>query len=128
MMVSTMRAAIAFLVLSFALAAIFPVAAEEVYKVGGDVTSPRLIHKVEPKYTKRAKKEKVKGTVSLAAVVNSQGVPENIEVVKGLDLDLDAEAVRAASQWRFEPAQRKGKPVAVNIKIEVNFRLCCGLF
>ena len=126
--VSTMRAVIAFLLSSFALTVVVPVVAEEVYQVGGDVTSPKLIHKAEPKYTKRAKKEKSKGTVSLAAVVNKQGIPESIEVVKGLNSDLDAEAVKAVSQWRFEPAQKNGEPVAVKVKIEVNFRLCCRLF
>lgn len=64
----------------------------------------------------------------LSAVVNSKGSPENIEVVKTLDADLDAEATRAASQWRFKPAEKDGKPVAVRIEIQVNFRLCCSLF
>jgi protein TonB len=119
---------IAVLVVSFALATLFPAAAEEVYNVGGDVTAPKLVHKVEPRYTKRAKKAKLKGTVSLSAVVNREGNPENIEIAKSLDLDLDAEAVKAVSHWRFKPAEKNGKPVAVRIKIQVNFRLCCSLF
>jgi protein TonB len=119
---------IAVLVVSFALATLFRAAAEEVYNVGGDVTAPKLVHKVEPRYTKRAKKAKLKGTVSLSAVVNREGNPENIEIAKSLDLDLDAEAVKAVSHWRFKPAEKNGKPVAVRIKIQVNFRLCCSLF
>jgi TonB family protein len=100
--------------------------ADEIYKVGGDVTAPKLIHKEEPKYTKRAKKAKLKGTVSLIAVINSDGIPENIQVVKSLHPDLDAEAVKAVSNWRFKPAEKSGQPVAVHVNIEVNFRLCCS--
>ena len=116
MTVPRMWVATAILALSFLTGAAFPAAAEEVYKVGGAVTAPKLVHKVEPKYTKRAKKAKLKGTVVLSAVVNSKGSPENIEVVKTLDADLDAEATRAASQWRFKPAEKDGKPVAVRSK------------
>ena len=118
----------AVLVLSFAAAVALTAVTEEVYKVGNDVTAPELVHKKEPKYTKRAKKAKLEGTVSLTAVVNSAGIPEDIEVAKGLDPDLDAAAVKAASDWRFKPAEKSGKPVAVRVKIEVNFRMCCSRF
>jgi hypothetical protein len=71
MAVPMMWAATVGLVLSLLSGAMFPAAAEEVYNVGGDVTAPKLVHKAEPKYTKRAKKAKLKGTVSVIAVVNS---------------------------------------------------------
>lgn len=128
MAVLTMWVSTTVLVLSIALTAMVPIAAAEVYKVGGDVTSPKLVHKVEPKYTKHAKKAKLKGKVVLSAIINDQGTPENIEVVKILDSGLDAEAVKAVSQWQFKPAEKSGKPVAVKIEIQVNFRLCCSLF
>ena len=123
-----MRVPTSVLLFVMALSAVFPAAAEDVYRVGGDVSAPKLIHKVEPRYTKRAKKAKLKGEVVLSAVLSSSGKPEKIEVVKSLDADLDAEAVKAASQWQFKPAEKKGEPVAVRIKIQVNFRLCCSLF
>jgi protein TonB len=53
--------------------------AEEVYTVGGDVTAPKLVHKEEPKYTKRANKAKLTGTVLLSAIVSSKGIPENVK-------------------------------------------------
>ncbi len=106
-------------------ASAFP--AEDVYKIGGDVTPPEVVHKEQPKYTKRAKKAKLKGTVLLTAVVDSKGILEDIQVVKSLDPDLDAEAVKTALKWRFKPAQKNGKPVAVSVTIEMNFRLCCSV-
>ncbi len=101
---------------------------EEIYKVGGDVSAPKLVHKEQPKYPKQAKKARITGTVVLSAVLNSKGVPESIQVVRSVDPDLDVEAARAASNWRFKPAEKYGKPVAVNITMEITFRLCCSAF
>lgn len=64
----------------------------------------------------------------LNTVLNSLGKPEKIEVVKSLDADLDAAAIKAISQWQFKPAERKGETVAVQLKVRVNFRLCCSFF
>jgi len=44
-------------------------------------------------------------------------------VVRGLGLGLDEEALKAISQWKFQPAAKDGQPVAVQATIEVNFRL-----
>ena len=35
----------------------------------------------------------------------------------------DPEAVEALKQWKFKPGLKNGKPVAVSLNIEVNFRL-----
>jgi periplasmic protein TonB len=98
---------------------------EDIRSIGNGVTTPKLIHKVQPEYTKRAKKAKLHGVVKLKIVVASTGVPEDIKVVDGLDPDLDAEAIKAVSQWRFEPAMENGRAVPVWANVDVSFRLCC---
>jgi protein TonB len=98
---------------------------EQIYKIGDGVSAPKLIHKVEPGYTRRAKKAKLHGTVVLSIVVSSVGVPERIEVTTGVDPDLDAEAIKTVSMWRFQAGEKDGKPVAVRANVEVTFRLCC---
>jgi periplasmic protein TonB len=115
---------IALLGLLFSLATLVN-ADEEIRHIGDGVTAPKLIHKVQPEYTKRAKKAKLHGVVKLRIVVASTGIPEDIKVTDGLDPDLDAEAIKAVSQWRFEPAMENGKAVPVWANVEVNFRLCC---
>jgi TonB family protein len=95
----------------------------QVYKIGGDVSAPRLISKVEPQYTDEAKQAKISGTVLLSAVVEAAGNPDNLQVVTGLDPGLDKNAIYAVSQWRFEPATKNNQPVPVQVEIKVNFRL-----
>jgi protein TonB len=47
----------------------------------------------------------------------------DVRVEKGLEATLDDNAVAAVRTWRFKPAEKDGKPVAVSVQIEVNFRL-----
>ena len=95
----------------------------QVYKIGGDVSAPRLIYKVEPQYTDEAKQAKISGTVLLSTVVDAAGNPDNIQVVTGLDPGLDKNAIYAVSQWRFEPATKNNQSVPVQVQIKINYRL-----
>ncbi len=111
-----------FAVLVFALSFANPLTAD-VYKIGGDVSAPKLTKKVEPEYTVAAKKAKIQGTVLLSVVVGKNGIVQKVTVERSLDPGLDEKAVQAVKAWRFSPALRKGRPVPVQAKIEVNFRL-----
>ena len=96
----------------------------EVYKVGeGGVTPPRLIDKVEPAYSAEASEAKLEGTVILAVEVHPDGRIHNARVTKALGKGLDEQAIAAVERWRFSPALKDGKPVAVAATVEVNFRL-----
>lgn len=94
-----------------------------VYRIGGGVTAPTLIYKVEPEYSEEARKAKFQGTVVLYVVVDEKGMPRDIKVVRALGLGLDEKAVEAVEKWRFRPGYLNGKAVAVAATIEVNFRL-----
>jgi periplasmic protein TonB len=94
-----------------------------VYKIGGDVSSPQILTKVEPEYSEEARKAKYQGAVVLQIVVDANGIPRDIKVVRPLGLGLDEKAIEAVQHWRFRPALKGGKPVAVTANIEVNFRL-----
>jgi TonB family protein len=87
------------------------------------VSGPILVLKVDPKYTTRASKAGIEGTVVLHIEVEPDGKPQNILVLRSLDSDLDQEAILAVSQWRFKPGMKDGKPVTVAATVEVNFRL-----
>jgi TonB family protein len=87
------------------------------------LTPPILLAKVEPAYTPQANAAKRQGTVVLSLQVGPDGVPRNVTVVRGLGLGLDERAVEAVQKYRFVPAEKDGKPVAVNARVEVNFRL-----
>ena len=94
-----------------------------VYSVGGGVTQPAVIFKVDPEYSEEARKAKYSGTVMLAVVVDAEGHARDIHVVKSLGMGLDEKAVEAVQKWKFKPGMRSGQPVNVRATIEVNFRL-----
>lgn len=94
-----------------------------VYQIGGDVSEPVLLVKVEPEYSEEARKAKYSGTVLLSIIVDKNGLPRDIKVIRPLGLGLDEKAIEAVSKWRFKPAMKDGHPVAVQANVEVNFRL-----
>jgi TonB family protein len=95
----------------------------DAFRVGGGVTAPALVAKVEPQYPQDALNARVEGTVVLAVVVGADGVARDLRVIRSLRPDLDQKAMEAVSQWKFQPGQKDGKPVNVQATVEVNFRL-----
>ena len=96
-----------------------------VYRPGSGIVNPRLVREGKPQYTADAMRAKIQGTVLLECVVLPDGTVGRVDVVKSLDptFGLDAEAVKAAKQWRFVPGTRFGEPVAVLVTIELTFTL-----
>lgn len=94
-----------------------------VFRVGGGVTAPSLLYKVEPEYSEEARKAKYQGTVVLYVEVDPAGKAKNLRVVRSLGLGLDEKAMEAVNKWRFRPGYKDGKAVTVAATIEVNFRL-----
>ncbi|MBS1859315.1 MAG: energy transducer TonB [Acidobacteria bacterium] len=94
-----------------------------VFRVGGGVTAPQLIYKVEPEYSEEARKAKYQGTVLLYVQVDPTGHAVNMRVLHSLGLGLDEKAMDAVRKWRFKPGMKDGRPVTVEAQIEVNFRL-----
>ena len=94
-----------------------------VFRVGGGVTAPSLLYKVEPEYSEEARKAKYQGTVVLYVEVDPSGKARNLRIVRSLGLGLDEKAMEAVNKWKFRPGYKDGKAVTVAATIEVNFRL-----
>jgi TonB family protein len=94
-----------------------------VFKVGGGISAPQALATPDPEYTEEARLAKTQGKCILWLIVDDTGKPRNIKVVRGLGFGLDAKAVQAVQQWRFQPAVKDGKPVNVQISVEVGFHL-----
>lgn len=94
-----------------------------VFHVGGGVSAPRPIYQPDPEYSEEARKAKYQGTCVLWLVVGPDGKPRDIRVTHTLGLGLDEKAIDAVKTWKFEPAMKDGKPVAVQISVQVDFRL-----
>jgi TonB family protein len=88
-----------------------------------DMTGPRLDPSIltMPEEPVIAQQAGYGGTPLLAFVVDTNGKPTEIRIVRPVGMGLDEEAVKVASQLRFKPAQYKGKPVAVLIDFGVPF-------
>ena len=94
-----------------------------VYRVGGGISAPTAISAPDPDYTEEARRAKKQGTCVLWLIVDSTGHPRDIRVARGLGFGLDAKAVEAVKQWKFQPALKDGRPVDVQISVEVEFHL-----
>ena len=86
-----------------------------------DVSAPGPIRKVDPKYPPTLIKEHVEGEVVLYAVIRSDGTVDSIQLVRGIDDQLDANAMQALSQWRFRPATKQGAPVDLEAIVHIPF-------
>jgi TonB family protein len=95
---------------------------EPVVDLGPGITPPRVIHQVSPEPDAGTGGFRLSGVVLIGLVVSSQGMPREVHVVKSLDKDLDRNAVEAVQQWRFEPARKGDRPLAVRVTVEIRFR------
>jgi bla regulator protein blaR1 len=95
----------------------------QVYHVGGEVSAPKLIFAPDPEYTEKARQAKYQGVCVVALIVDEQGNPQRVQIVRHLGMGLDKKAVEAVRQYKFKPAMLRGNPVAVTVNIEVNFRI-----
>lgn len=96
---------------------------DDVYRAGPGVTLPKVTEEVRPHYTSDAMHEQVTGRVGVECIVDLDGVPSHIRVVKPLHPSLDNEAVKALEQWRFTPGTKDGKPARIQITVEMTFSM-----
>jgi protein TonB len=92
-------------------------------RIGGGVSAPVLIYSVEPEFSEEARKAKVAGNVLVNLWVGTDGLPSHVHVIRGVGMGLDDKAKEAVMQYRFKPAMENGKPVLVELNVEVNFQI-----
>jgi len=104
----------------------------KIYHIGGDVKPPRPITSPQPildgngentKEGSAGKKVAFSGSMTLLIVVGEDGSVRSIKVLASLSPDLDAKAIDAVKQWKFQPATKKGTPVSVELPVTIDFHL-----
>jgi TonB family protein len=65
----------------------------------------------------------VQGTVTLSAIIRSDGSVGDVRVLQGVDDQLDAYARAALTHWRFEPATKNGNAVDLEAVVAIPFRV-----
>lgn len=96
-----------------------------VYDPGDVATLPVAVYEVKPGYTPEAMQQKIQGSIFMQVVVSETGDVSDVRVTQSLDAEfgLDDQAVKAAYQWKFKPAMKGDRPVAVRVVLEMTFRL-----
>jgi TonB family protein len=95
--------------------------AQAPHPVSADVSAPGPVRKIDPKYPPTLIKEHVEGEVVLYAVIRADGSVDSIQLVRGIDEQLDANAMQALSQWKFRPATKQGTPVDLEAIVHIPF-------
>jgi len=91
-------------------------------RVGGNLQQTKLISQPRPVYPPLAKQARIQGAVVLEAVISKQGGVENLRVISGHPLLIQA-ALDAVKQWKYKPTLLNGEPVEVVTTVTVNFNL-----
>ncbi len=91
-------------------------------RVGGQVQQAKLLSQPKPVYPALAKQARIQGVVRLEAVISKQGTIDQLRVVSGHPLLVQA-ATDAVRQWRYQPTYLNTEPVEVSTTIDVNFTL-----
>ncbi|MGY8979614.1 MAG: energy transducer TonB [Flavobacteriales bacterium] len=90
---------------------------------GGDLGLMKFIQK-NVKYPAIAKEYNITGKVYVSFIVDKGGSVTNVKIVRGVDKNLDAEALRVVSALpKYKPGKQRGKPVRVMFTIPINFTL-----
>ncbi|MDC0204201.1 energy transducer TonB [Flavobacteriales bacterium] len=90
---------------------------------GGDLGLMQYIQK-NVRYPPIAKEYNITGKVYVSFIVDRQGKVTNVKIVRGVDKNLDAEAVRVVKSLpKYKPGKQRGKPVRVMFTIPINFTL-----
>jgi TonB family protein len=82
-----------------------------------------VLSKPRPDYTDEARRMRVEGDVLLRVLFTSSGSARVLDVIRGLGYGLDENAIRAAEQIRFKPAQHGGQPVDSTVIVHIAFQL-----
>jgi TonB family protein len=96
-----------------------------VYRVSKDpvITGPKATYAPEPEFSEEARKGKQQGNVQIGLIVGTDGLPRNLHLLCTDWPSLNEKALEAVRRWRFQPGTKDGKPVQIEIEIEVEFHL-----
>jgi len=90
-------------------------------RTNSEVVPPGPLRKIDPKYTQDMINEHIEGEMILYGVIRQDGSVDSVQIVRGLDKQLDANAATAFSQWKFQPAMKDGQPVALEAIVHIPF-------
>jgi len=97
-----------------------PPVSHEPVRIGGQVSAPALLKRVEPAYPAIAQMAAIDGIVILDAIVDEHGRIQSVKVLRGHPL-LAKAATDAVQQWEYEPLKLNGTPTAFELTVSLWF-------
>ena len=92
-------------------------------RLSEDIQPPKRIHATQVLYTEEARKAGTQGVVLLEAVITETGDVEDVAVILPQPHGLTENAIAALKQWKYEPARKDGRPVAVIMAVTITFQI-----
>jgi TonB family protein len=103
------------------------------YHVGDGVAAPKLVHSVQPKWSKKVQRKNISGSCMVSFTVDTNGNTTDVNIVRSIPdpkdqgmsdvaLEMQESCVKTVQQYRFSPATYQGNPVPVGLMIEINFQ------
>lgn len=96
---------------------------DAIYTPGGEISAPVPLFTPEAEFSDEARRQKFQGVCMISVIIDPHGNPRNPRVIQHLGMGLDEKALDAVNRYRFKPALRHGKPVAVRMTVAVDFHL-----
>jgi protein TonB len=90
---------------------------------GLGIQPPKVLYEVDPLFSEEARRAKFSGNVEVYLIVDEKGRPTHVRVARGVGMGLDQKAVEAVEQYRFKPGTQNGKPVKVEMYVDVDFNI-----
>jgi TonB family protein len=90
---------------------------------GNPMEPPLALNSIWVTYPKKARKNRLRGTVVISLVVTPEGLPAEVKLIRSVAKELDESAMRAVKRMRFKPASMNNKPVPAHVTIDVSFLL-----
>ena len=90
-------------------------------RIGGQITSPALLHRVEPVYPDIAATAHLTGIVILEATVDAEGCVQTVKVLRSRHPLLDRASEEALMQWRYSPLILNGLPTPFVLTVTFSF-------
>lgn len=94
-----------------------------VFKVSNGVKAPHPIYAPDPEDSQSARLRRRQGKGVLQIIVTPEGRVARVKIDRVIGFGVDQKAINAVCEWRFNPALKDGRPVAVQTSVEVTFRL-----
>jgi TonB family protein len=88
----------------------------------GDLTAPEATQKVDPAYPLELMRRNIQGTVTLYAVIRSDGSVNSVRILQSVDAQLDQYACTALAHWHFRPATKNGTAVDLEAVVVIPFK------